>query len=190
MNLHVIGTNQIQYLLLDRSYHRINYRFFVFHIRWHGSRNLSAYIQCILQLSNVISISDTPSSVQEKQQKHQCNHPQHDQQKHDIQHFRLLLQCQIPTFQLLVLTGIIKNIQIYVPVIIRLRLHSQCRISHTQLFTETGNPFGYRPNPLLVDPLQFHRMGSHRHIRFQTVDRVMTMVIFLVMEVYIRKCFR
>ena len=189
-NTHVFRSDQFQDSFLDRSQYRIHHHFFIFHIRGNGSGNLATNIERILQFADIISISHTPPSVQENKENHQEHHPYHHHQEHPVQHLRFLLQGQVTAFQFLVLTGKVQYIQIYVAIVIRLGLHAQCRISHAQLLTETGYPFRHRSDSLLVDPFQLHRVGSHRHIRFQAINCIVAMIILFVMKIHIRKRFR
>ena len=110
-------------------------------------------------------------------QHHETTHHQH--QEH-VQHVRLRLQGQV-------LTRIIQDVQVNVAVVIRLRLHAQGRIRHTELLTETGNPFGHRHDALGIDPFQLNGFRLLGNIRPQPVQRIVAMIEFLVMKIHVRK---
>ena len=73
--------------------------------------------------------------IKEPEEHHHYNKPRNHTEKQQIKLSRLSFQCLITAFQFLILTGIFQNIQIYIPVIIRILFHFQSGISDTQLLT-------------------------------------------------------
>ena len=190
IDVHIGCPHQIHQLFLDRCPDSLNYIFHLFGIRRNRSRDLPTNVQCIFQAIHIIGIPNPPAAVQEYHQYDQNNQSTDNHRQKKIQQISFFFQREIAAFQFLVLTGIVQDIQIDISVIVRLRLHSQSRISHTELFPETGNPFRHRHDSLRIDPFQFNGLICFRYIRLQAVQCIVTMIKLFMMKVDIGKCLR
>ena len=76
-------------------------------------------IQHRLQTVQMQSVALFRTFIKEPEEHHHYNKPRNHTEKQQIKAVRLF-QCLITTFQFLILTGIFQNIQIYIPVIIRI----------------------------------------------------------------------
>ena len=188
MDVHIIGIDQCKnlfvYLILQGGDDIVH----ILGIVGYGSDNQTGNFQRILQFTDIQSIPLPPIVVPHPKENHQQNDACHHYDQENRQSIRLTFQHQVSAFQLLVLTSIIQDIQINVPVIVRFGFHTQGCICNTQLFAETSNPFRYGLDSVIIYPLEFNGSSSHRNKRFQTVGGIGTMIIAFMMFVYKRQC--
>ena len=90
---------------------------------------------------------------------------------------RFRFQISVAAFQFFVLTGIVQDIQIDIPVIIGFRLHTQTGVRDAELFADTGYPFRHGLHPFLPYP---RHLGENRiclYKRLQLVQRIRSVVV-------------
>ena len=183
---HVRSTHQNHEFLLDGCQDGLGHILQLLCIRWHRGRDFPTDFQRLLQALHVAGVAHLPSAVQVGHQANEHHQSAQDQRQEQVQHVRFLFQCQVSALQLLVLTGIVQDIQINVSIIIRLRFHAQSRVGHTELLAESGYPFGHGLDALGIDPIQFNRLGSLRDVRLQPVQCIVAMIELFVMEIHVR----
>jgi len=190
INVHIRCTYQIHQLSLDRCLDGIHHIFHLFSIRRYRSRDLAGYFESIFQAIHIMGIPYLPTTVQDNHQHDQKQQSPDEHPQQIVQQISFFFQSQIPALQLLVLTGIVQDIQINITIVIRLRLHAQRRIGHTELFAETGNPFRHRHDTFGINPLQLDGLSRLGDVRLQAVQCIVTMIELFMMKVDVRKRFR
>ena len=149
-----------------------------------GSSYLLTHVQHQLQPPQVAFVARLRPSVEEPEEDQDSHDAAHYSQRPQVQLMYSPLQRFVPAFQFLVLSGVVQDVQIYIPVIVRALLPAQSGIGHTELLTDTRNPFGHGLQ-FVFHPLLLHRHGITSVEHLQTVQTVVAMVVLPMVVVHI-----